>query len=80
MILKGYLSKRLVVPNYPIDTWTGNCENACMFLREKSRTIIKQYEKFQHTWFRDLGIPTEDMWKRCAHEGLIIWLTLPGCI
>lgn len=31
-------SKRLVVPTYPIDAFTGNCENACMFLREKSRT------------------------------------------
>lgn len=27
-----------VVPTYPIDVITGNCENACMFLREKTRT------------------------------------------
>ncbi|OOP58021.1 MAG: hypothetical protein AYP45_00205 [Candidatus Brocadia carolinensis] len=26
------------MPTWPIDAFTGNCENACMFLREKSRT------------------------------------------
>jgi len=38
----GGYSKRAVVPTYPIDAFTENCENVFMFLREKYGRKMKK--------------------------------------